>query len=53
MLPAHERFDTDDAAGAQVDLGLIQDAELVALHGVVQLASRTSRSCASSFMPEA
>ena len=38
MLPAHERFDADDAAGTQVDLGLIAEAELVALHGVVQFA---------------
>src|SRR5438874_1827260 len=38
VLPTHERFDTQDAAGAEVDLRLIPQAELTTLNRVVKLA---------------
>ena len=39
MLPSHERLDADDVTRAQVDLRLIEHAQLVASQCVVQLAA--------------
>ena len=38
MAPADQRFGTGDALGSQVELGLIEHAQLVAFHGLFQLA---------------
>jgi hypothetical protein len=36
MLPADQRFDPDDQAGAQVDLGLVQQVELAFVERAAQ-----------------
>ena len=37
MIPAHERFDTDQTATERTDLRLVLDTQLLAFHGPAQL----------------